>query len=137
LTSLRCPKVLEEKESQKTQKWRFWNDKKNIPRYSFNRQLCQISTSLRYTSLGCFEVLTQNCNTNTKKRRKTRCLSHYTFYFLMKQWYATLRWLRSLRWQLLLHKTYVNNKCFIILEVNFRMNIQSAKPLSEVYFSHA
>jgi len=37
--------------------------------------------------------------TNTKKWRDMRFLSHYTLYFRMKQWYATLRSLRSLRCQ--------------------------------------
>jgi len=55
------------------------------------------------TSLDCPEVLTPNCSKQTqkKKRKKTRCVSYYTFpfYFRMKQWYTTLRSLRSLRWR--------------------------------------
>jgi len=86
LTSPRCPKVLEEKESQN-------EDFEKIKKY---HQVFIQSTivpnlnmiALFLTSLGFDSKLQQ---TNAKKRRNTRCLSHHTFYFRMKQWYATLR----------------------------------------------
>jgi len=45
------------------------------------------------TSLDCPKALTQNCNKQTQKLTKTRCISYYIFplYFRPKQSYATLR----------------------------------------------
>jgi len=49
------------------------------------------------TSLDCPKALTQNCNKQTQKLTKTRCISYYIFplYFRPKQSYATLRQLEQ------------------------------------------